>query len=77
MDGCKCPVSGLPPREAHPRVRSNYVTEDQARSLGLATAFGSDFILRADSITTLSPSGPGRNSVRITSNKQYGTHVAV
>jgi len=58
--------------------RVNYVTEEQAKSLGLVTAFGSsEFILRADSTTTLGPYGPGRNSFRITSNKQYGTHVAV
>ena len=33
--------------------------------------------MRADSWTTLAPGGPGRNAVRIQSNKQYTTHVAV
>ncbi|KAH9991442.1 endo-beta-glucanase [Russula vinacea] len=45
--------------------RVNYVTEDQARSLGLAFARGGSFILRADNTTTLSPGGNGRNSFRI------------
>ena len=38
---------------------SNYVTEKQARSLGLAIVEGSSFILRADDTTTLSPAGQG------------------
>ena len=33
--------------------------------------------MRADDTTYLDPSGPGRNSVRIRSNNQYTTHVAV
>ena len=57
--------------------RSNYVTEDQARSLGLAFARGGSFILRADNTTTLSPGGIGRNSFRIISNNMYGTHVSM
>ncbi|EIM80631.1 endo-beta-glucanase [Stereum hirsutum FP-91666 SS1] len=57
--------------------RVNYVSESTARSQGLATVNGSNFILRADHTTTLSPSGPGRNSFRIQSNKAYGTHVTV
>ncbi|KAI0299702.1 endo-beta-glucanase [Multifurca ochricompacta] len=56
---------------------NNYVTQAQAQSLGLATVSGSNFILRADHTTTLSPSGPGRNSFRIISNKKYATHVSV
>jgi hypothetical protein len=56
---------------------SNYVTEEQARSLGLAIVEGSSFILRADDTTPLSPSGPGRNSFRISSNNMYGKHVSV
>ena len=56
---------------------SNYVTEEQARSLGLVIVKGSSFILRTDDTTTLSPSGPGRNSFRIISNNIYGTHVAM
>lgn len=33
--------------------------------------------MRADDTTVLTPSGPGRNSVRIKSNAAYTTHVAV
>ncbi|KAH8984634.1 endo-beta-glucanase [Lactarius akahatsu] len=47
------------------------------RSKGLATVSGGNFIIRADHTTQLDPSGPGRNSVRITSNKQYDTHVSI
>lgn len=48
-----------------------------AQRLNLTYASGSTFVLRGDSTTTLSASGPGRNSVRIRSNAQYDTHVAV
>ncbi|KAI0260952.1 2 beta-glucan [Gloeopeniophorella convolvens] len=57
--------------------RVNYVTQSQAQSLGLATVSGNSFTLRADDTTVLSASGPGRNSFRIQSNKQYDTHVSV
>ncbi|KAF8270879.1 2 beta-glucan [Lactarius quietus] len=57
--------------------RVNYVTQEDAQSLGLAYVSGNNFILRADSSTTLSASGPGRNSFRIISNNQYATHVSV
>jgi hypothetical protein len=60
-----------------PRARSNYVTRAEALSLGLASADGDSFILRADDTTTLTPGGKGRNSFRIISNNQYGTHVSV
>jgi hypothetical protein len=53
------------------------VTEEQARNLGLATVKGNSFILRADDTTKLSPGGKGRDSFRITSNKQYGPHVSM
>ncbi|KAI0059352.1 2 beta-glucanase [Artomyces pyxidatus] len=57
--------------------RVNYVSQSTAQSLGLATVSGSNFILRADDTTVLSSSGPGRNSFRLQSNNQYGTHVSV
>ncbi|KAN0124237.1 glycoside hydrolase [Russula decolorans] len=57
--------------------RVNYVTQEQARSRGLATVNGNSFILRADDTTKLSPGGNGRDSFRITSNNRYGTHVSV
>ncbi|KAG9221782.1 hypothetical protein CCMSSC00406_0006725 [Pleurotus cornucopiae] len=57
--------------------RVNYVDANTARSKNLTFASGDTFILRADSTTRLSASGPGRDSVRIRSNKVYTTHVAV
>jgi len=57
--------------------RVNYVTQAEAQTLGLAYVSGSNFILRADSSTTLSASGAGRNSFRLISNNQYTTHVAI
>lgn len=56
---------------------SNYVDQATAVAQNLTFASGNTLILRADSKTTLSASGPGRNSVRIHSNKKYTTHVAV
>ena len=52
---------------------------DQATALAknLTYANGNTFIIRADHTTVLSASGPGRDSVRIQSNKQWSTHVAV
>jgi hypothetical protein len=38
---------------------------------------GNNFILRADNTTTLRPCGLGRNSFRLNSTNQYGTHVSV
>ncbi|KAF4583314.1 hypothetical protein EYR38_002063 [Pleurotus pulmonarius] len=57
--------------------RVNYVDANTARSKNLTFASSDTFILRADSTTRLSASGPGRDSVRIRSNKVYTTHVAV
>jgi len=54
----------------------NYVDQSTAKSLGLATVSGSNFILRADSTTKLT-NGAGRKSVRIQSNKQWNKHVSV
>ncbi|TFK51707.1 endo-beta-glucanase [Heliocybe sulcata] len=57
--------------------RVNYVNQATAQADNLTYASGNTFILRADHTTTLSSSGPGRNSVRLQSNAQYTTHVAV
>ncbi|KAH9938888.1 laminarinase [Epithele typhae] len=57
--------------------RVNYVDQGTAMSKNLTYASGDTFILRADHTTTLSSSGPGRDSVRLQSNKQYTTHVTV
>ncbi|KAF7763643.1 CAZyme family GH16 [Agaricus bisporus var. burnettii] len=63
------------PDPTHGRV--NYVDAGTARSQNLTFASGNSFVLRADSRTRLSPSGPGRNSVRLLSRKQYTTAVMV
>ncbi|KAF8761258.1 glycoside hydrolase family 16 protein [Rhizoctonia solani] len=57
--------------------RVNYVDQSTAVSRNLTFASGNTFIMRADSTTTLNPSGPGRNSVRIQSRKQWSTHVEI
>ncbi|KAI0087574.1 putative laminarinase [Irpex rosettiformis] len=57
--------------------RVNYVDQATAVAQNLTYAHGNTFIIRADHTTTLSASGPGRNSVRIRSQKTYTTHVAV
>jgi hypothetical protein len=57
--------------------RVNFVDEATAQNLNLTYAASNTFIMRADDTTILSSSGPGRNSVRIRSNTQYTTHVAV
>ncbi|KIJ67434.1 glycoside hydrolase family 16 protein [Hydnomerulius pinastri MD-312] len=57
--------------------RVNYVDQATAQSLNLTYATSDTFIMRADDTTVLTASGPGRNSVRIRSNNQYTTHVAV
>jgi len=57
--------------------RVNYVDLGTAQSKNLSYASGSTFIMRADHTTTLSASGPGRNSIRIQSNKQYTTSTVV
>ncbi|KAF9518120.1 glycoside hydrolase family 16 protein [Hydnum rufescens UP504] len=57
--------------------RVNYVDTPTARRLNLTYASSNTFILRADFTSVLRPNGPGRNSVRLLSNKQYGTSVVV
>ncbi|KZP26125.1 glycoside hydrolase family 16 protein [Athelia psychrophila] len=54
-----------------------YVDEATAQSDGLISSTSASFRMGADSTTTLSPTGAGRNSVRIKSNAAYTTHVAV
>lgn len=57
--------------------RVNYVDQGTALANNLTFASGDTFVMRADSTTTLNPSGPGRNSVRIRSLNTYTTHVVV
>ncbi|KAI0344086.1 putative laminarinase [Trametopsis cervina] len=63
------------PDPTHGRV--NYVDQATALAQNLTYAQGDAFVIRADHTTVLSPSGPGRNSVRVRSVKTYTTHVAV
>lgn len=55
----------------------SYVDGATAQNLNLTYANGNTFILRSDFTTTLNPSGPGRNSVRLSSNKQYGNSLLI
>ncbi|KAG8997289.1 hypothetical protein FRB94_001084 [Tulasnella sp. JGI-2019a] len=57
--------------------RVNYTDQAYANKLGLYTATANSFIMRADSTTVLSPTGPGRNAQRIVSKKRYTTSVTV
>ncbi|KZT38118.1 family 16 hypothetical endo-1,3(4)-beta-glucanase from glycoside hydrolase [Sistotremastrum suecicum HHB10207 ss-3] len=57
--------------------RVTYVNQQTALAKNLTYANGNHFVMRADDTTTLTASGPGRNSVRIQSVKTYTTHVVV
>ena len=61
----------------HAFFSSNYVNQATALAQNLTYASGNTLIMRADSKTTLTATGPGRNSVRIRSRKTYKTHVVV
>ena len=52
---------------------------DQETALAQNLTFysGDHFVIRADHTARLSAGGPGRNSVRLQSNKKYTTHVTV
>lgn len=53
------------------------MNEDTALAQNLTFASDDHLIIRADHSTILQADGPGRNSVRLMSNKQYTTHVSV
>ncbi|KAG8957680.1 hypothetical protein FRC00_003644 [Tulasnella sp. 408] len=57
--------------------RVNYTDQAFAIAQNLTFVSKDTIVMRADSWTTLDPSGPGRNSVRIQSKKQYTTNVVV
>ncbi|KAK0188599.1 endo-beta-glucanase [Armillaria mellea] len=57
--------------------RVNYVDVATSKAQNLTYASDSTFILRADATTVLNANGPGRNSVRLQSNKQYGSNTAM
>ncbi|KAF8442810.1 glycoside hydrolase family 16 protein [Boletus edulis BED1] len=64
------------PRDpTHGRVE--YVDQQTAQQHNLTYATNGTFILRADYTTYLTPSDPGRKSVRIKSHKQFSTFVAI
>lgn len=54
---------------------SSYVDQSTALAKNLTFASGNTFIIRTDFTSTLSASGPGRDSVRLQSKAQYDTHV--
>jgi len=58
-------------------LRRNYVDAATAQKLNLTYATEDRFIARADSTTVLDPDGPGRNSFRMQSKRQYGKGVMV
>ncbi|KAH0581301.1 hypothetical protein H2248_012398 [Termitomyces sp. 'cryptogamus'] len=57
--------------------RVNYVDAVTAAKQNLTFSSGNHFVLRADHTRVHSASGPGRDSVRLLSNKQYTTSVTV
>ncbi|KAG8743423.1 hypothetical protein FRC10_012088 [Ceratobasidium sp. 414] len=57
--------------------RVNYVDMNTAIAHNLTQATRDSFIMRADSTNVLDPSGPGRESIRLQSKKQWTTAVSV
>ncbi|KAI0032170.1 2 beta-glucanase [Vararia minispora EC-137] len=55
----------------------NYVSKSTAMADGLVSVSGNNFTLKADDTNIVSSSASGRNSVRIQSQKTYGSHVTV
>lgn len=56
---------------------NSYVDQATAIAQNLTFTSSDTIVMRADYKTVLSPSGPGRNSVRIQSVKQWSTAVTV
>lgn len=57
--------------------RVNYVDAAAATNQNLTYTSDDTFILRADYMNVLDPVGAGRDSVRIQSNKQYGSNTVM
>ena len=55
----------------------NYVNKSEAISKDLVQVNGNNFTLRADDQNVPGPTARGRDSVRITSQKSYTTHVSM
>ena len=73
MDECMCLLSCS--SEIPEKLCRNYVDRATAIRNGLVSASSDTFILRSDSTKVLSPSGPGRDSVRLRSNRRFGHGV--
>ncbi|KAI1787217.1 laminarinase [Ganoderma leucocontextum] len=63
------------PDPTHGRV--NYVSQTTALAKNLTYSNGDTLILRTDYTTVLNANGPGRDSFRLQSNKQYTKHASV
>ncbi|KAH7098711.1 glycoside hydrolase family 16 protein [Auriculariales sp. MPI-PUGE-AT-0066] len=63
------------PDPTHGRV--NYLNKKDAQSQNITYAGKDSFILRVGTKNKLSPSGPGRSSVRLKSKKLWNKHVTV
>nr|VWO97482.1 Mixed-linked glucanase [Ganoderma boninense] len=57
--------------------RVNYLDQATAVKKNITYAHGDTLILRADHTTTLSASGPGRDSFRLMNKKTYTNHVTM
>ncbi|KAG8867272.1 hypothetical protein FRB98_004265 [Tulasnella sp. 332] len=57
--------------------RVNYTDQAFALAENLTFVSSDTIVMRADDTTVLSPSGPGRNSVRIQSIKQYSISLTI
>ena len=57
--------------------RRNYVSKSTAQNNDLVQISGSNFTLRADDQNVPSATARGRDSVRISSQKAYSTHVSM
>ncbi|PIL26823.1 hypothetical protein GSI_11084 [Ganoderma sinense ZZ0214-1] len=57
--------------------RVNYVSQATALSKNLTFTNSNTLVIRADHTKTLSATGPGRDSVRLMSKKQYKQHVTM
>ncbi|MCJ1246138.1 hypothetical protein MMC30_003343 [Trapelia coarctata] len=55
----------------------SYVTQSEAQALGLLKIQGNQVSFGVDNTNVISPSGPGRNSVRLMSNKAYNNGLII
>ena len=55
----------------------SYVTQSEAQSLGLLHTEGNQVYFGVDNTNVISPTGPGRNSVRLMSNNAYNNGLII